>query len=229
MSYFVETNDELFANQLGVFSSELPSYAALLGLNAAEVKEAQEDAAYMKWVVDALKKVENYAEEVSTFKDIARMGLANVTVLTPPSAPNLDAPPKQVLPDIEARFQQLANRAKAAKDYTPAIGEKLGIVSAGNVFDPKAGKPFLKVSVDAGYPEISFNRGRYPAGNLYRDIGSGYGDKPYATLVTRNYRDENSLPEANESRLIKYKMIYVYKNEEVGFWSDEVSVAVAGK
>ena len=77
MKYFIESNDELFANQISIFASELPNYAALLGFTAAEVKEAADDAAYMQWVVKMVKEIEHYDAEAGKFKDIARHGAAN--------------------------------------------------------------------------------------------------------------------------------------------------------
>lgn len=229
MKYFIESNNEKFSLQLTTFATELPSYSALLGFSNAEETEASQDAAYMKWAVESGNQVDNYQQEVFAFLDIVRYGAPGVETLNPPPPPVLSPPPAPVPPDIERRFQEKARKAKAAKGYTRAIGEKLGIVGDDTEFDPRAGKPKLKVSTDAGYPYLVTSKGRYPAINLYRDMGTGYGGNPYKTLTNPKFRDEDSLPAAGQSRIIKYKAIFIWNNEEVGEWSDEVSVTVAGK
>lgn len=229
MKYFIESNNEKFSVQLTTFATELPSYSAILGFTNADEKEAKEDAAYMAWAVESANQVDNYQQEVFAFLDIVRYGAKGVEELNPPPPPVLAAPPAAVPPDIELRFQEKARRAKAAKGYTRSIGEKLGIVGDDTEFNPKEGKPKLKVSLDAGYPFVVTSKGRYPGINLYRDMGTGYGDKPYKTLTTPKFRDEDCLPAAGQSRIIKYKAIFVWDNKEVGDWSDEVSITVAGK
>ena len=77
MQYFIESNDELFANQLDTFALELPSYKAVLGFSDAEVAEAVADAAFMKWTVKKDSIMEDYAHSFKTFKHKARQDILN--------------------------------------------------------------------------------------------------------------------------------------------------------
>ena len=47
MAYFVEKNNGVFSLQLIIFSEELSDFLALLGFDATDETEAEDDAAFM--------------------------------------------------------------------------------------------------------------------------------------------------------------------------------------
>jgi hypothetical protein len=229
MGYFVESNDESFANQLDQFATELPNYKDELGFTDAEADEAKDDAAFMKWVVKTDGINEDYAHSFKSFKNQARNGKTNTALAAPP-APIVDAMPKIVNDGIQARFVQKANKAKNAIGVTEDILKALGLVSTGTGAkgDPSTDTPDLKVVLNAGYPELSFHLKGYKSVNIYKDAGSGYGNKPYKTLLSSPFKDKE-LPALGQTALYKYKAIYVVNDEETGTMSAEVSVAVVGR
>jgi hypothetical protein len=229
MGYFVESNDELFANQLDQFASELPNYKAELGFTDAEVNEAKDDAAYMKWVVKTDSIYADFSHGYKSFKNQARYGKSMMALLAPPT-PIIDAVPKAVKDGIQARFVQKANKAKNAIGVTRDILKLLGLVGSGSGSkgDSVKDTPSLKVIFNAGYPEVSFHLNGYKSINLYKDAGSGYGNNPYKTITRSPFRDKE-LPAVGETALYKYKAIYVLNDEETGMMSGEVSIAVVGR
>ncbi len=228
MSYFIEDSDAPFMLQIDNFAQKLPAYATLLGFTPAEVSEAQADASFFGSILTADNMVEKYAHDYKHFKHLLRHGSKTEVITAPPAPLVLDPFPTTVAANVQNRFAKKAAKAKASTNYTSAIGQELGIAAVKPSFDVAAGKPDLKVVLNAGYPEINFHKLKYSAANLYKDSGSGYGNLPFKTLHAGHYRDMSPLPAAGVAQQLKYKMIYVYHDDEVGNWSDEVSVTVAG-
>ncbi|MCX6187856.1 MAG: hypothetical protein NTU43_12855, partial [Bacteroidetes bacterium] len=140
----------------------------------------------------------------------------------PPVAPAIEAMPALVKPGIQARFAQKANKAKAAAGATDTILKALGIFSQSSSTTNPADSPDLKVSIHAGYPELSFHLYGYQAVNIYKD------GKLCKTAHSSPYKDKD-LPAAGTTALVKYKAIYLDHDEETGTMSPEVSIAVEGK
>jgi hypothetical protein len=228
MQYFIESNGELFANQLDKFATELPTYKAVLGFTDAEVAEAVADAAFMKWTVKKDSIMEDYAHSFKAFEHNARYGKAGVA-LAPPAMPIIDAMPAVVKDGIQARFAQKVKKAKAANGVTEEILKALGIAGSSSTASREADEndtPDLKVSLNAGYPHISFHLFGYEAVNIYKDAGNGY--VPFKT-VHRSPVKDTQLPAAGVAANYKYKAIYVDHDQETGKMSAEISVAVVGR
>lgn len=228
MAYFIESNVELFANQLDKFATELPNHKAALGFSDPEVAEAVADAAFMKWTVKKDSIMEDYAHSFKTFKHNARYGKTAAT-LAPPAMPVIDAMPTAVKDGIQARFVKKANKAKAATGATADILQALGIASSGSSTARTASDadtPDLKVTLNAGYPQLSFHLLGYEAVNIYKDAGMGY---QLLKTAHRSPVQDAQLPAVGVAANYKYKAIYVSHDEETGTMSAEVSVAVVGR
>ena len=228
MGYFIESNDELFANQVDTFATELPTYKVVLGFSDAEVAEAVADAAFIKWTVKKDSIIEDYAHSFKTFKHNARHSKTGAT-LAPPAMPIIDAMPAVVKDGIQKRFAQKANKAKAAVGVTTDILQALGIAAASSATSRASSPsdtPDLQVILNAGCAELSFHLVGYSAINIYKDTGSG--SHLYKTLHRSPYKDLQ-LPPIGQTALYKYKAIYVENDDETGAMSAEVSVAVVGK
>jgi hypothetical protein len=118
MQYFIESNAELFANQLDTFATELPTYKVVLGFTDAEVAEAVADAAFMKWTVKKDSIMEDYAHSFKTFKHNARHG-KTVATLSPPAMPVIDPMPAAVKDGIQQRFAKKPIKQKPPQALPP--------------------------------------------------------------------------------------------------------------
>ena len=226
MAYFIESNNETFANQLSNFATQLPAHKAVLGFSDPELEEALNDANFMQWTVKTNSAYENYAHAIKTFMHDARHKKGNAE-LAPPSAPVVDGMPKAVPSGIQPRFAQKAAKARAATGATETILKALGIVSTGSGGTSHPGEaPDLQVTPNAGYPELSFHLKGHSAVNIYKD--SGTGSKFFKTLHHSSYKG-TELPAGGQTAQFKYKAIYLVHDEETGAMSAEVSVAVVGR
>ena len=84
---------------------------------------------------------------------------------------------------VEANTRNLANRVKLHKNYTPAIGEQLGIEGAVETTDLAGTRPKLTATVlPHAVVELKFAKGKSDGVNLY----SQRGDNPDFTFLARD-------------------------------------------
>jgi hypothetical protein len=223
---FVETNDDAFDAQLHNFSSKLPNYKTLLGFTAEELDEAKNDSLFWSYTLKGDNLVEKYAKDFKKSKSLLRKGSGNGIFNGLPDPPDLGVPPHKVAANIQYRFSSKAKKAKASTNYTKAIGADLGIEAPHQTFEPSQGKPNLSIFLNAGHPEISYVKSKYNGLALYKDSGDGF--KFLATLIKTRYVDKTPLPPSGTSKVWRYKAIYIWQDNEIGKWSDENSIAVAG-
>ena len=223
---YVEANDDAFVGQLRNFYLKLDKYKTDLGFSEEEVAEAKGDYLMWKYIVESDNAVEKSAHDFKESKNLFRYGNGNEQNNALPTLPNIDTPPVTVAVNIQLRFTQKAAKAKASSKYTSGIGKDLGIEVVQQTFDPSAGKPNLSVHLDAGYPVLEYKKGKFGGISIYKDTGSGY--VPLTKVFFNHYTDKSALPAQGTSQMWKYKAIYMYHDEEVGSYSDEVSIAVVG-
>lgn len=146
--------------------------------------------------------------------------LAPVTLVVP-------APPAAPAMGIENWFRSIVKRIKGSAAYTNGIGQDLGIIAPASVVDTDSKQPKMKIQLVAGQPLIIWKKDSMDGIQIYKD--SGDGDWKLLKYDTRpNHLDNSPLPDVGTSATWKYKAIYLYKDEQVGLWSDEMSVSVSG-
>ena len=227
MAYYLETNDEKFAIQIGNFGSKVGGYQTTFGLSDAEVKGAVQDAACFQWTVINIKKVETFKRNWTSFKNITRKGATNVVENLVPEFPVLDPMPPMVVPGIAFRFRTLANRIKAHQNYTVSIGQNLGIeLTAAQKLEIDASQPSLKVVMRGGKVNLDWKKNRFDGIVIEKDSGNGFVtlDKALRT----KYIDNSALPAQGESAIWKYRAMYLLNDDQVGLWSDIVITTVMG-
>lgn len=227
MSDWIQREDLKFLTQLNNFAGALPAYAATFGLNPTQVTAIQNDAAFALFVITRIEQADNYKQNWVKLKDQVRYGTGG-DVLAPFPAPIsvIDAPPA-VQPNVEKRFRELVKTIKANANYTKGIGEALGIEKPESEVNPSDGKPEFTIHTDSGHPVVKWKKSIYDGVDVYVDRGTGF------TRAERDLRppyvDRHPLPAVGTSAVWKYKLIYVYKDETIGSWSDEVAVTVVGE
>ena len=224
---YLETTDEKLTLQLDNFASKLNNYAGQFGLTSSEVDEMVADAAYFSWMTNNYRKIATHKKEWTLFKTIQKNGERHVAENWTPVAPVLTAMPTAVAPGIVFRFRTMANRVKAHQNYTPAIGQNLGIEkSATEPLNKDTAQPILKAVIRGGTVNVLWKKGRYSGILIEKDSGEGFAffDRDFIP----NFIDNSPLPTHGESAIWKYRASYLVNDEKVGVWSDVVSITVAG-
>jgi hypothetical protein len=94
-----------------------------------------------------------------------------------------------------------------------------------NSTDFGAAKPILNIVMQAHHPNIKWTKQDFQGIKIFVDrTGSGY--EFLATDTFPNYLETAPMPAVGESAVWKYRAIYIMSDEEVGEFSDEMSVSV---
>lgn len=227
MADYVKVKDLEFVSQLDNFNDKLPSYQATFGLTAGEVTAADADRQYMAFVAIVNNQAGTFSEDWTKFKDLARKGKGGTVIGPFPVPPALTTPPATVLPNIEKRFRDLAQRMKKHASYTTAIGEDLQIEAPDEVTDPNTAKPAIKLRLTGGQVEVMWTKLSMQAIEIH--VSRNGGAFEFLTIDTfPHYTDTAPMPPAGQSQIWKYKAIYRLNDARVGQWSDEVSITVMG-
>ncbi|MHB8258887.1 MAG: hypothetical protein ACYDCN_09610 [Bacteroidia bacterium] len=233
--YYLAEDDngkEVFLNN---FSSKLPTYAvpSILNLDAAIVTQTEHDAENFAAIIAIHAAFKKYLTNITKYKNHMRDGAVNDVAL-----PALAAPPALiafvgiVVGDIFGRIRKLVQTIKNHPKYTEAMGADLGIIGA----EPSLSsigmqrnelKPIITVKMQSGHPHFKWKKHGLQGVKAMVDRGTGEF-KFLATDTKTIYLDTFALPAIGASAVWKYMFIYIENDEEIGQWSDVISVPVGG-
>lgn len=212
------------------FANKIGTYATKYNVTAAEVTDLQNSAAfYDYWFNYALQYAE-YNKKLTQYKTELRDGIeAGATPSIVPVPPTFAAAPTSVAPGIFNRASSIAIIIKKRSNYTEADGQDLGIEGAedtpSNAQTEATTKPTISVRlIQGGKPEIVWNKGKFDGIDILVDRGNNQ----FVFLASDtfpNYTDNTPLPSTGAA-IWKYKAIYKYGDDQIGQWSDIVSIAV---
>lgn len=226
---FIKAEDVEFVLQLTKFADTIPAYAVTVELTPAEVAETKADAEYMIWAFQNSNIYREHSENWTKFKNLIRRGTGGSVTTAPPAPTPPSAPEVTVEPNVQERFSKLVARIKAHRNYTKAMGEDLGIEAASTIFIPEEGKPPFSIRLVAGgKPELVWKKGHYD-GVLIQRKDEGGNFVQIGIDMRPNYVDNTATSPVGQSKIYAYRMIYLYKDEQVGEWSDVASISVNGE
>ena len=229
-SNYINKNDSGFSAQTLGFKNNIGSYAALLGLSAAQVLAQAADADYFAYVLGCQQAMQNGAQQWTIWKDLTRDG-GTLPSDGAPVAPVFSAPVTPVAPGIEARFRALAQQIKANPNYNPAMGKALGIEGAEQAGpDLTTVQPEIGAAINGGRVDVSWGwngcRSALDMCELQVDRGDGKGFVVLAYDTTPGYVDTAPFPPVPTRWT--YKAIYRVDDAQTGQWSKLVSITVGG-
>lgn len=125
----------------------------------------------------------------------------------------------------EQTARLLARRIKLHVDYTPAIGEQLGIEGPEDTTDLTNAKPKLTgTALPHSVMELKFNKSKADGVNIYSKR-EGDADFVYLARDTNSpYVDNRDCVVAGKPENRQYKAIYVVGDDEIGQASDIVTL-----
>ncbi|SRR5581483_1468648 len=230
--YYLGLNDEGIAALLENIAAKLGGHlATLTTITNSDLTSVQADAKAFRYLVTLQDLVQNYAQQITSNKNLYRGG--NAPSAPAPAGFTLPTPlPPVVAPGIVPRLRSLVGRIKNDTGYVDSIGQDLNIEGpeqTGPDFSNFA--PVLDLSINGGRVEVGWSWqgcGKYlDMIEILVDRGDGKGFVLLAhDTTTPSYVDTTPLPAS--PAIWKYKAIYMVGDQRVGQWSVEYSITVGG-
>jgi len=227
INYFMPTTDNGKADMFDHFAAAMPRYAPLLDVSAVDVATLKADADAFRYTLHTQADVLAYGQHWTAYKNALRDG-GSGSADWPILLERLNPVPSAVNPGIIPRLTALVAHIKTHKNYTPAIGQDLWLIGSTQVIDSSTWKPILTVQNQASHPIIIWTKGQASSLEIWVDRGDGNNFVLLNINSAPNTTDNSPLPALGASAIWKYKAIYRLHDEQVGQWSDVVSVSVAG-
>ena len=215
------------------FSGKLGGYATVLGLAAGTVTAAVADCLWLVYLLEQwLPAVRRWAQSCTDVVAAAQNGAGSTAITLPAfTAPPLPTGVTAQAPGSLTRIFALVQSIKDSGKCTDAIATDLNIVGAADARpDLTTVQPPLSAVFNGNHVDIKTGWGgnlRFlDAVELQKDWGDGKGPVYLATLTGVSFTDNSPMP-ANKT-VWAYQAIYRVGNQQVGLWSNSVSVPVGG-
>ena len=208
---------------LNNFATKIQTYAANLGVTAAEVTSIKNDAAYFSYVENLLEASKQTTNNIVHYRNLLKTPKLQQHLGALPVMPNIGASPVAVSEGILERVSRVIARIKASLNYTDNIGQDLGIIAPTKTVDLINLQPILKIQLDAGFPRIKCNKSVADGLDLYVDRNDGQGFIFVKRLFVLDYTDETKTSAIAEWR---YNAMFVIGNKNVGIMSTEFPIIV---
>ena len=210
------------------FGGKAAGYQAGLTLPAADVTAAVASCKFLVYVLSQwLPAARALGPAATSAVDLLFNGTGPDPVALPTfTAPALPAGVAPVPPGALNRIFNLVQIIKKSTGYTETIGNDLDIIGSEDTTDPSTMKPVLKLTLDAGRPNVGWKKQGMDGIEIEVDRGSGFVFLAIDTIP--GYLDTAPLPAAGTSAVWKYRAIYRLNDERVGQWSDIASIGVMG-
>jgi hypothetical protein len=229
-SDYIAQNDDAFNAQLKTFKMGIGTYAAVIGVTAAQMTAQAADADYFNYTLQCMDVMANGALQWTGWKNLTRGG-GTPPAMGAPVAPVFPAAIAAVAPGIEFRFRSLVQIIKTNPNYNEAIGQALGIEGAQQVGpDLTTIQPAIDAVISGNHVNVKWGWGGNSAFldicEIQVDRNDGKGFVLLAYDTTPGYTDTQPFP-ATPTKWT-YKAIYRVGDSQVGQWSLPVSVTVGG-
>jgi len=225
--YFLPLDDSGKADLLDHLAVTLPKYTKVFALTAEILATRQADALAFRHALHSADDAQAYAQHRTAHKNLLRDG-GDGSGDWPLPLTLAQPDPSAVTPGIVPRLTSFVTWLKAQSTYTEAIGQDLWLVGAKRVIDPSTWKPNLSVQAQGGHPNLGWTKGKATGLEIWVDRGDGKGFVLLTVSVSSPTIDNSPLPAPGTSAVWKYKAIYRRGDNQVGDWSDGVSIAVVG-
>lgn len=177
------------------------------------------DAAAVASVINYLQQANNFAQEVTAFKDQVLHGALNTPNPVVPNVPGALTLGLGWLANIEARTRQLANQIKANTAYTAQMGQDMGIV---DTTVPSGNVVVFATALTQSQVDIRVTKGGYAVVVLDSRRGGGNWEQ-LAVMTTANYVDARPPLTAGQPEQREYRAQGYQNNQRVGALSPIVS------
>jgi hypothetical protein len=211
---------------LNNFSNRLNQYRQTIGLTTAEVNSFVADAAMFAYIVQLNDAMNQYTLALTSTRRTLRTSSQQIPLSGLPSLPNIGAAPTAVNSGIFNRVTLLVSRIKQHAAYTVAMGQDLGIIAPVVPFTPGTMQPNLSVRLESGFPKLKWTKGEADGVKIYVDRHDNAGFVLIKQTVKNSFLDTTPLPVNTYSVTWDYKAKYLIEDDEVGLFSQVLSINV---
>ena len=212
------------------FRTQIPTFVATLGLNAARTDAVVASCRFLIYVLSQwLAAVRAFGPASTEAVDLLQNGSGSsampLPTFTPPALP---AGVASVPPGVLIRLFDLISEIKENDAYTETMGLTLGIV--GSVAPPSQPVPGLKAEViqGGGCQCVKLSFIKYGHMGVYLESRRAAGAWEFLGIDTDSpYLDERPLLAAPAPEVREYRARYWDKGTPNGDWTDVVKVTVA--
>jgi hypothetical protein len=221
-------SDFAFGAQMRTFKNNLGPVAASLGVTPEQVAAQAADADYFDYVLASQNLMLAHSKAWTAMRKLVRKGSATGE-FNGLKTPVLPAPVPPTAPGVERRFRALVRQVKAGVNYSPAVGEGLGIEAVDHVApDYTTLQPVLTLSISGDRVLVGWGWQRHrlflDQCEIQVDRGDGRGFVLLTYTITPGYTDLTSFPAAPVKWL--YRAIYRVNDDQVGQWSKVAGITV---
>jgi hypothetical protein len=225
-NYYLPNADKDRVVWLKNFANKFSTLGAGLGFTAAEITAVSNDSAMFTYIVDYVEVFKNESNKRVAYKNLLATGDIGTPLGAVPGLPTVAAAPAPVPAGIFKRLAKVVARIKNHPTYNLSIGQDLGIISPDNSVDISEMKPAIKGAHDAGRPLIKWKKGHADSLDIYVDRKDGKSFVFLANDSQPDYVDTFSLSPTQDAAVWDYKCIYKIGDEQVGEFSDTISITV---
>ncbi|MFM2224682.1 MAG: hypothetical protein RJA07_884 [Bacteroidota bacterium] len=222
--YFLPRSKAGKLQKLVLFAANLPSYVAKYGITVAQKQDMIDSAAYLEYCFHADEATQQYDLSVTQYIDSLMNGIPSGTLGGLPAYVATTPVPAVIpAPGIFDRMIAIVNIIKANPAYVIADGQNMGIEGADHHIDENALRPDLKVEIVSGKAVVSAAKAGTQGFEVWADHGDGNFVFIGFSTATKFIDHMQFQPVAQTWH---YKAIYHMHNEQVGNWSNVITISV---
>lgn len=223
---------------LNNFAAKLPIYATKYNVSLTNVEAIQVAAIYYEFVVNANKQTDEYKIGQTAHRVNLENGKVNFGQTDPfPMPPVFEdsaAVPPIVLPQIAPNgifkvAAAIGNSIKSSINFDQGDGHDMGLIGETITFDPTTAKPVFTIrTVHGGHPEIIWTKGLFHGVAIFVKR-QNEGEFVFLDKDNNpNFIDMHPLPPSGRAEIWQYILIYLYKDQYMGDYSDIGTISVKG-
>jgi hypothetical protein len=221
---YIPKADDAKVTWLNNFAGKLPVYATTLNISTTDTEFTQKASTLATYTLSVVKQVQDFSKSVVAYKDALFEGKNPKNPISLPIPPVFQNVPEAMPEGVFMEIRNIVKRIKASSSYTQSIGKDLGIVGEENTKKESVMQPELKVVQEGGKVTVKWKKGNADGINIY--VKRGGGDFVFSAFDAKpHYTDNTPLPE--NPTTWTYRAIYVKNDQEIGQFSDEVSINVS--
>lgn len=222
---YMPQNDAEFLIWFANFVSKIAGYASVLGIGTSTLTELANDLAAAYYSINVVEIFKTEAKEKTQYKDTLLDGPIGLPSTAFPVNPTLPTVPTNVVaPGIKKRTRDTIARLKRHANYTPAIGDDLGVTGTPSPALPTAA-PLPTLSVLPGsVVTLKFKKGSADAVLIEGKRGSETGFTLLEKRLNSPYSDGRAPLVSGVSELRTYRIRYVSGDIPVGLYSAEAAI-----